>query len=398
MTLSDPMTGHAPASSAPRRTLRVLTVLEPSGWSQDHIAGGLRVMGHEVLAFDQGGHVAKFYGGDERSLRRRRNEELLRTAREHIRNGGLDLIFCYVYDDFLELDTARALSRLDVPLVNFNVDMANQWYRQIRTAKYFTRMLCAQRANMDNLARYGARVFYFPMASNLAPDASSGNLAPAMDVTFVGTPTPFRTKALAAVAGAGIPLAVYGKYWQENRVALPERTLGKTINDAWYYGLPRLRAEGVSGVAGLLRARFGTGGREERPTSLPPSCLRGFAADADLSRIFSTSRINLGFTRMVGDDQTRNGLWQVKLRDFEVPLAGGFYLVEKAPDHEALFELGKEIETWTSFGELVEKARYFLDHDVERQAIAAAGQRRALKDHTWRARFETLFSELGIQH
>jgi spore maturation protein CgeB len=396
------MTASNHTSSAPGRKLRVLVVLEPSGWTQDHIAGGLRAMGHEVLPFHQGGHVAKFYGGDERTLRRRRNDELVQTAREHLRNGGLDLIFCYVYDDFLEPETARALSRLNVAMVNFNVDMANQWYRQIRTAKYFTRMLCAQRANMDNLARYGARVFYFPMASNpraLAPAGARPENRPAsMDVSFVGTPTPFRSRALRALVESGIQLSIYGKYWQENRVALPERTIEKTINDAWYYGLPRLRSEGVSGVATLLRERFGPSGRDERSASLPRSCLRGFAADADLSHIFSASRINLGFTRMVGDDTARNGFCQVKLRDFEVPLAGGFYLVEKAPDHEALFELGKEIETWTTFEELVEKTRYFLDHETERQAIAVAGQRRALRDHTWRARFEMLFRELGIQH
>lgn len=385
-----------------RRKLRILTVVEPSGWTQEHITGSLRAMGHDVLRFDQSGHVAKFYGGGERLLKQQRNAELRRTARELAADGGLDLIFCYVYDDFLELDTARTLFRLDVPLVNYNVDMANQWYRQIRTAKYFTRMLCAQRANMANLARYRARVSYFPMASRYrAPEADDGlgeTLSENGAVTFVGTPTPYRTKALASLLEAGIPLDVYGKYWTENRVAMPERTLEKTLSDAWHYGLPRLRAEGAGGMAALLRQRFAPRAQQQQPSSpaLPASCLRGFADDADLSRIFNAAPINLGFTRMTGDENARNGLWQVKLRDFEVPLAGGFYLVERAPDHDTLFRIGEEIETWSTFGELAEKARYYLANDSKRQEIAAAGQRRALRDHTWQARFEGLFKELGI--
>ena len=59
----------------------------------------------------------------------------------------------------------HALRALDVPMLNYNVDMTNQWYRQIRTARYFTGMLCAQRVHMSDLARYGAPVYYFPMAA-----------------------------------------------------------------------------------------------------------------------------------------------------------------------------------------------------------------------------------------
>ena len=40
-----------------------------------------------------------------------------------LHNGGLDLIFCYVYDDFLLPEYAKLLEQLDVPMVNYNVDM-----------------------------------------------------------------------------------------------------------------------------------------------------------------------------------------------------------------------------------------------------------------------------------
>lgn len=113
--------------------------------------------------------------------------------------------------------------------------------------------------------------------------------------------------------------------------------------------------------------------------------------------LFRNSKINLGFTRMIGDDPHQTGVNQVKLRDFEVPMAGGFYLVEKAPDYEELFKPGFEVETWRTPGELLDKIRYYLDHPKERAMIAEAGLKRARAQHAWSHRFEALFAELGLK-
>jgi spore maturation protein CgeB len=99
---------------------------------------------------------------------------------------------------------------------------------------------------------------------------------------------------------------------------------------------------------------------------------------------------------MVASNPFRPAITQMKLRDFEVPACGGFYLVEQAPDYDGLFERGREVETWRTVGELIDKIRYYLDHENERAAIAAAGRQRALREHLWTHRFAALFSELGI--
>jgi spore maturation protein CgeB len=99
---------------------------------------------------------------------------------------------------------------------------------------------------------------------------------------------------------------------------------------------------------------------------------------------------------MAGDDPYVAGGNQVKLRDFEVPLAGGFYLVDKAPDYEELFDIGSEVETWSTPDELLEKVKFYLKNDDKRLAIAEAGKKRAERCHTWEIRFNSLFSKLGI--
>ncbi len=46
--------------------------------------------------------------------------------------------------------------------------------------------------------------------------------------------------------------------------------------------------------------------------------------------------------------------------------------------------------------ELVEKASYYLAHEDERERIRRAGMERARRDHTWQARFQQVFAEIGL--
>ena len=45
-----------------------------------------------------------------------------------------------------------------------------------------------------------------------------------------------------------------------------------------------------------------------------------------------------------------------------------------------------EVLTYRHPDECVEKVKYILDHESERCAIAAAGQRRTLREHTFTSR------------
>lgn len=354
-------------------------------------------MGHNVFTFYYGDAVGEFYGRSRKTEQSEKNKALLDLAKKLKSEEGLDLIFCYVYDDFLMQYTAKKIADLEIPFVNYNVDMFNQWYRQINTAQFFTKMLCAQKINMQSMERYGAKTMYFPMAAREQQEITNcSGFEPADKVTFLGTPMPFRTEVLGYLAEKNYPLAIYGKFWQENIQATPDRNKEKAISDMYHYAIPRIRCEGIGEFAKLVKNRFSN--NTYRPKyNIDKQLLNGFLQHNELDCLFKKSAINLGFSRMQEDNPHLPGKNQVKLRDFEVPYAGGFYLVESAPDYDELFEIGKEVETWSDLPELEEKLRYYLEHDNEREKIAAAGQARARKDHTWRVRFEQLFDELGIK-
>ena len=80
-------------------------------------------------------------------------------------------------------------------------------------------------------------------------------------------------------------------------------------------------------------------------------------------------------------------------RAFEIAGCGGFQLVTHVPVIADHFEPGSEVVTFNSAAELVEKITYYLRNPGEAAAIAARGQVRAHRDHTYEQRLHEL---LGI--
>jgi len=82
----------------------------------------------------------------------------------------------------------------------------------------------------------------------------------------------------------------------------------------------------------------------------------------------------------------------VNKRTFEIPACGGFQITSHREAINELFEIGKEIVTYTDFNDLKAKINYYLDptNETERQQIIEAGQRRVLSEHTYEKRLKQL--------
>ena len=68
-------------------------------------------------------------------------------------------------------------------------------------------------------------------------------------------------------------------------------------------------------------------------------------------------------------------------RDTAITGSGGFMLTDYVAGIEDVFEVGTEIDTWTDLEELGQKARWWLEHDAERNNAAARAQDRILKEY-----------------
>lgn len=113
------------------------------------------------------------------------------------------------------------------------------------------------------------------------------------------------------------------------------------------------------------------------PVSLFVKEWGGYVPFDEMLRIFSTSRINLNFSRASHSERTG-----IKGRVTEICLAGGFLLTEYTPGIEDFFEIDEEIVCFRNTEEMIYKINYYLAHEEERQTIARAGWERATAEYT----------------
>ena len=81
----------------------------------------------------------------------------------------------------------------------------------------------------------------------------------------------------------------------------------------------------------------------------------------------------------------------VNLRVFEVAGVGGFLLNWYKKPIDDFYKNDKEIVNFETAQEAFAKAKYYLEHDEEREKIALAGWKRTKKEHTWEQRFKKMF-------
>lgn len=75
---------------------------------------------------------------------------------------------------------------------------------------------------------------------------------------------------------------------------------------------------------------------------------------------------------------------------YEATGVGSLLLIDQRSDLNTLFEAGREVAVYNSPEECGELCDYYLSHEAERAAIAAAGQARTLREHTYFHRMQEL--------
>ncbi|MBR4530386.1 MAG: glycosyltransferase [Lachnospiraceae bacterium] len=104
-------------------------------------------------------------------------------------------------------------------------------------------------------------------------------------------------------------------------------------------------------------------------------CHGGVNSTTEMPRVFRRSRINLNPTMRA----IRTGLPQ---RIWDVLASGGFLLTNAQEEIPENLTAGKHLETYENTQELIEKTRYYLSHEEERQEIARTGYLEVKQNHT----------------
>jgi spore maturation protein CgeB len=334
-------------------------------------------LGHELVTFR--GDYGEFYDyldprTDEqhnyiRQNRPKLSEDLLRQVKAAQRQKPIDLLFAYFYSAQVEPEAIREIGRMGITTVNWYCNGSFQFHLVEEIAPAFDYCLVPEKFRLADYRRVGANPIYCQEAAN--PSVYKPHDLPAeYDVTFVGQRYGNRPDHIKRLIAAGVDVRVWGPRWDE-----PPGTR---------FQPGRTAAAGASERSALDEALLARAG---------PAL-----ADDELVKMYSRSRISLGFSVVAQRPPAGEPpIKQVRLRDFEAPMSGAFYLVERCDELTEFFEPGKEIVFFDDADELADKAKYYLAHDAERERIRQAGMRRARSEHTWQQRFAAAFRQMGLK-
>ncbi len=119
------------------------------------------------------------------------------------------------------------------------------------------------------------------------------------------------------------------------------------------------------------------------------AAFQGEAWGHEMYQILHDSKISINRHIDVAENYANN------MRLYESTGAGALLITDAKSNLGELFEIGKEIETYTTPQELIEKINYYLSHESERKSIAERGQARTLRDHTYKNRMQELSTILS---
>lgn len=262
-----------------------------------------------------------------------------------------DLITFFPYTDQFSFDTLDALKKKYATYAWFGDD---HWRFDDYTSRYAPHYTHVSTTDPWSISKYG-RLGIRPIPTEWAAQPLSENIGPLgegegyeHEVSFVGGDNQFRRWLIGQLGKMGIHVSCFGMGWPNGRVSFEE-----------------------------------------------------------MEQIFRRSRINLNISNTVNNDirfvldSYRNLKWyrksskrveQVKARNFEIPLAGGFQLSSYALGLERHFVIGEDIAIYTTPEECAQQIRYYLENEELRKEIAARSHRKVKDGHTYLHRFEGILA------
>lgn len=198
------------------------------------------------------------------------------------------------------------------------------------------------------------------------------NLPKIYDVTFVGQNYGERKIIIDKLRKAGIKVECWGNGWPNGRVSFEKMV------EIFSQSKINLNFTRCSCSQNLFRSVVGI-----------------FFAKVKEGKIIKIKMVSPRFWIHRLKTNFGNTKNQIKGRNFEIPGCGTFLLTDDADNLRDYYQDGKEIVIFKDIKDLVQKIKYYLEHEKEREAIARAGYNRTIKDHTDEKRFNDIFEIIG---
>ncbi len=337
------------------------------GYSFEHIN-----FYQSLLALDGSKHQIVYFPFDvmmQNEGRRKMNQTLLELARKE----KPDLCFVGMLDNEIKKETLKKIRALDITTLgwfgddHWRFDSYSKYY-----APYFSWIATTDPTASERYKKIGYNnAIYAPSAANtdiFKPSSNEKNI----DVSFVGSWTQKRGEIINSIIGSGIPIKVYGSGWPNGRVN--DEELVKIISES-KISINLNPSSSYFGLKPFTRLFF-------KRTSFNRSI---FHIKPDFWNFFANIR-----------EWQQKSIPQLKARVFEIPACRTMLITQNVAHLEDHYNLGTEIISYSDTRDLIEKIKYYLLHDIERENIAQHGYERTIRDHSYKKRFRDLFTKMGF--
>jgi hypothetical protein len=288
----------------------------------------------EVIHYDWGSEFDQNSPDWEKSDKSKFNKVLLETVTKYHKKKSIDIFFSYLSGNWVFRETIESINKLGIITVNFSFDDSHSfWGRKIKSgwsgnagiADAFD--ACITVMNVKDILKYdkaGARPIYLPPGGNQNIFGSvKSSKTRTIPVSFIGQKYGLREDLIKFLENKGVEVFTAGIGWD-----------------------------------------------------------RGSVSQEEMLKIYNNSLLTIGFGYL--GNTTNVGL---KGRDFEVPMTGAAYITTYNELLAEYFEDGKEIIFYKNKDDLLEKIKYYLNHQKEAIEIGINARKRSLAEHAWEKRW-----------
>jgi hypothetical protein len=116
----------------------------------------------------------------------------------------------------------------------------------------------------------------------------------------------------------------------------------------------------------------------------------GMLTTEEMLAAYNSSKICLNFIKAIDD----SGRVQLKGRLFEIIMAGGFVLSEHSDEFRDYFDIGREIDTFRSPQELLDKVMFYLENSDRREEMVRKANDRVEKHYSFESNWLRYLSDI----
>lgn len=358
-----------------------------------YFSAGAKEAGCEILevpGVDWAAGISGLSGDKQREWRARTWEKTLRFAREQQEAGGVDLFLGYLYPQQVEPDAIKALQGLGVPCVNFFCDNVREFRRVPGEYRDFDLHWVPEFEAIPLYRAAGLAHLHAAMPCWVPPQLRSVPKAETEPATFLGSADALRRQLLGDAVQRGAPLTIRGPGWLGGDVPGPKKDGGNFLaNQA-----ALVRRHGWAALGAKIVDRLAP----PVAPAIPASCFAPPVFGDEYFRVTREALVTVGINRVpVSRRPLRQPLKYSRLRDIEAPMLGACYLTEHCEGVARLYDIGREVETYTDAAEFAGKLEMLAADAERRRNLRARAQKRALNEHSVAATLRAIMARLGLK-